>query len=300
MAGSQPASGSWPPEVAGRLADFLDYLQAECGLAHNTRLAYQRDLRHFFAFLGEAFPGWKLGGLTARHIEAFLRSGRKRNLATASIARSLAAVRTFCRHLVLQQVLPHDASDSLDSPKKWHRLPDVLDDQAVRHLLNAPDAGQDSHALRDRAILILLYATGMRASELAGLKLSDVNFHLGVVRVLGKGGKERIVPVAEEALSAVRYYARQYRPSLLGGADPKELFVSRTGRPLPREDVFRIVRKYVRRAALRGHVGPHTLRHCFATQLLSNGADLRSVQEMLGHADVATTQIYTHVDAGRL
>ena len=301
MPGPPSASGSsLPPETAGHLAGFLDYLQAECGLANNTRLAYHRDLRGFFAFLAESAPGWKLPDLTTRHVEAFLRKQRKRNLAVASIARSLVAVRMFCRYLVLQQILRHDVSDSLDTPKKWHRLPTVLDDQAVRRLTAAPDPAQDSHALRDRAMLSLLYATGMRASELAGLKLSDINFNLGILRVLGKGSKERIVPAAEEALAAVRDYLQHCRPALLRGGDPKELLLSRTGRPLAREDVFRIVRKYVQRADLRGHVSPHTLRHCFATQLLSNGADLRSVQEMLGHVDVATTQIYTHVDASRL
>jgi integrase/recombinase XerD len=206
----------------------------------------------------------------------------------------------FCRYLVLQGVLVHDPSGSIDSPKMWHRLPTVLDDQAVRLLLEAPDPGQDSHALRDRALLILLYATGMRASELGNLKTTDVNFNLGIVRVLGKGAKERIVPVADEALAGLREYIQQYRPVLQRDAETKTLFLSRTGRGLSREDIYRIVRKYVRRAALRGNVTPHTLRHCFATQLLANGADLRSVQEMLGHADIATTQVYTHVDAARL
>ncbi len=209
-------------------------------------------------------------------------------------------MKTFTRYLVLQGVLERDVTAGIDSPKKWHRLPTVLDERSVDLLLRGPDPGQDSHALRDRAILILLYATGMRASELTGLEVSDVNFNLGVVRVLGKGSKERIIPVADQGLSAVRDYLRQYRPVLLRDDQSRTLFLSRTGRHLNREDVFRIVRKYVRRAALRGHVSPHTLRHCFATQLLSNGADLRSVQEMLGHADISTTQVYTHVDAARL
>jgi integrase/recombinase XerD len=206
----------------------------------------------------------------------------------------------FCRYLVLESVLASDVSASIDSPRQWHRLPTILDESAVQLLLAAPDASQDTHAVRDRAILVLLYATGTRASELAGLRIDDVNHRLGVVRVLGKGNKERIVPVAEGALAAVREYVERYRSALLGPDSHDLLFLSRSGRGLSREDVFRIVRKYVRRAALRGHISPHTLRHCFATQLLANGADLRSVQEMLGHADVATTQVYTHVDAARL
>jgi integrase/recombinase XerD len=206
----------------------------------------------------------------------------------------------FCRYLVLHGLMKHDVSASVDSPKQWHRLPTVLDDPAVRELLAAPSADSDVHAARDRAILALLYATGVRAAELAGLKLTDVNFHLGVIRVLGKGAKERIVPAAREALEILQEYVERRRPAPAGEGAAAALFLSRRNRPLSREDVFRIVRKYVRRTALRGNVTPHTLRHCFATQLLSRGADLRSVQEMLGHADISTTQVYTHVDAARL
>jgi len=291
-----PPASSLPPEARGHLAGFLDYLQAECGLSANTRKAYQRDLRHFFAHL--AATGVKnVAAVTARDIEQFLRSSKRAGLAVASVSRMLAAVRMFCRYLVLQRVLAQDVSAAIDAPKKWNRLPTVLDDRAVRLLINSPQDEQDSSVLRDRAMLSLLYATGMRASELAGLKTTDVSHTLGIVRVLGKGSKERIVPVAQEALDAVKAYLAA-RPAEAAG-EPA-LFLSRTGRPLAREDVFRTVRKYVRRAGLRGNVTPHTLRHCFATHLVAHGADLRSVQEMLGHADIATTQIYTHVDANRL
>jgi integrase/recombinase XerD len=175
----------------------------------------------------------------------------------------------------------------------------VLGDEHVRRILSAPSDEQDAHALRDRAILTLLYATGMRASELAGLGVRDVNFNLGIVRVMGKGGKERIVPAAEAALEAVREYIQADRAAATADTAGR-LLLSRTGKPLAREDVYRTVRKYVRRAAVRGKVTPHTLRHAFATHLLAHGANLRSVQEMLGHADISTTQIYTHVDAERL
>jgi integrase/recombinase XerD len=297
MSKSDPPSP--PRERALRLAGFLDYLQAECGLALNTRKAYRRDLVHFFAHLAEARAD-DLPSLTPRHVESFLRYCKSSGFCASSTARALAAVRMFCRYLVLQGVLKRDVSESVDSPKQWHRLPTVLDDAAVRQLLAAPDDRQDALSARDRAMLALLYATGMRASELAGLKLSDVNFTLGVVRVLGKGAKERIIPAAQEAMSAVREYAERHRPPSAAGSAERPLLLSRTGRGLTREDVFRTVRKYVRRAAVRGNVTPHTLRHCFATQLLSRGADLRSVQEMLGHADISTTQVYTHVDAARL
>ncbi len=290
---------------------FLDYLQAECGLSLNTRRAYRRDLKKFLACLDRAGV-ISLSGISLRHIEGFLRSARVGGLAVSSIARALAAVRMFCRFLVIQQVLERDVSAGVDTPKKWSRLPTVLDESAVETLLSAPDDERDSHARRDRAILTLLYATGIRAGELAGLDLGDLNPRLGIVRVRGKGGRERIVPVAEKALEAVGAYIGQNRggehsgkrdgdlAGERGGANAQPLFLSRTGRRLRREDIFRMVRKYVRRASVRGHVSPHTLRHCFATQLLSHGADLRSVQEMLGHADIATTQIYTHVDAARL
>jgi integrase/recombinase XerD len=294
-----PPSASPPAGETGLLRGFLDYIQAECGLSHNTRLAYGRDLRRLLVYLLD-HPPRDLSRLRPTHVEGFLRSLRQEGLSVASVARALAAVKMFCRYLVLEGRLEHDPAASVDMPKKWHRLPTVLDAEAVGHLLEAPDEGQDTHALRDRAILMLLYATGMRASELVTLRLQDVNEHLGIVRVTGKGGRERIIPLADAARETVREYVRRARPDVLRDDDEPVLLLSRTGRPLAREQVFRLVRKYVRRAAVRGRVSPHTLRHCFATHLLSRGADLRSVQEMLGHADIATTQVYTHVDADRL
>lgn len=281
------------------LRGFLDYLQVECGLAAATRSAYRSDLLTFCQYLEEIHQP-HLDRLRPSHIEGFIGYCRHRGLAASSTARATAALRMFCRYLVIQNVLDQDPSASIDSPKKWNRLPVVLDAPAVQILLDAPDPVQDVHALRDRAILILLYATGMRAAELTGLKMGDLNARIGVVRVLGKGSKERIIPVADEAIQVVDRYAREHRPILAGNRDSGHLFLSRTGRGLLREDVFRIVVKYVQRVSLRGNVTPHTLRHSFATQLLKGGADLRSVQEMLGHADIGTTQIYTHVDAERL
>jgi integrase/recombinase XerD len=281
------------PAVRG----FLDYLRAECGLAENTCQAYRRDLAQFGAYLSEAGRR-RLRELTARDVEGFLGSQASAGKSPASAARALAAVRTFCRFCVLEGMLPADPSSVVDPPKKWARLPGTVGDRAMQLLLDAPCESQDAHWLRDRAILTVLYATGLRASELVGLRGGDVNFQLGVVRVLGKGGRERIVPVAAVALERLAEYVRRERP---GGATASDrLLLSRTGRSMRREDVFRLVRKYVRRAALRGRISPHTLRHCFATQMLAGGADLRSVQEMLGHADIATTQIYTHVDVSRL
>jgi len=292
---SVPTASSLPPESVRHLRAFLDYIQVECGLAANTRKAYGVDLRHFLSVLCDQSVR-SLSEVSPRHIEAFVRSSRSSGLSPATVARRLAAVRMFCRFLVLERVLPRDVSSGIDSPKTWHRLPTVLSDRTVRAILAAPADGVDAHALRDRAILAMLYATGMRASEVAALKPADINGHLGVVRVLGKGGKERIVPVAPRAVERVEHYVAEARQGGAGDA----VFLSRTGKALRREDIYHIVRKYVRRAAVKAGVSPHTLRHCFATQLLSRGADLRSVQEMLGHADIATTQVYTHVDASRL
>jgi len=291
-----PPASSLPIESRRHLRAFLDYLQVECGLALNTRLAYRRDLCRFISGLGET--AGDLAKLTTADIERFLRRCHDEGLSASSTGRALAAVRTFCRYLVVNRALARDVSAVVVPPKKWRRLPAVLGDEHVRRILSAPSDEQDAHALRDRAILTLLYATGMRASELAGLGVRDVNFNLGIVRVMGKGGKERIVPAAEAALEAVREYIQADRAAAADTAG--RLLLSRTGKPLAREDVYRTVRKYVRRAAVRGKVTPHTLRHAFATHLLAHGANLRSVQEMLGHADISTTQIYTHVDAERL
>jgi integrase/recombinase XerD len=294
---SQPQP-SPSPEVLAHLTAFLDYLQAECGLSANTRAAYQRDLKRFLAFLLDQGTS-RLSDLSPRHMEAFVRCCIGEGLSVASTRRALAAVRMFCRFLVLQNVLASDVSSTVEAPKGWHRLPTVLDEPAVRMLINTPGGNQDKLGLRDQAMLAVLYAAGLRASELAGLKLPDVNFNLGVLRVVGKGGKERIVPVARAALNLLEQYARAGRTGRAAG-DVQNVFVSRTGRPLTREDVFRVVRKHARASGTRGKVSPHTLRHCFATHMLSGGADLRVIQELLGHVDISTTQVYTHVDSQRL
>jgi len=303
---NSPASGtpsppSLPAETLAAVRAFLDYLQAECGLAANTRSAYRRDLMQFLSFLNDSACR-ELRGIEPGGIESFLRSQKQSGKAVTSICRALAAIRMFCRFCVLERIIDVDPSAAIEPPRKWSNLPETLSDARVRVLLDAPDPLQDGQALRDRALLWMLYATGMRAAEAVTLKRRDVLGELGVIRVIGKGGKERIVPVAQSAIERVKEYlaaGAAAQPGRASGAD-EPLFLSRTGKQLAREDVFRIVRKYVRRAGLREHVSPHTLRHCFATELLSGGADLRSVQEMLGHADIATTQIYTHVDASRL
>jgi len=307
-----------PPPMLLHLRGFLDYLQAECGLAKNTRLAYRRDLRKFLRLLIDHNVA-DVASIEAIHVTTFLHRLHQGKSAASSISRALAAVRMFCRYLVLHRILPTDPSELIQTPAKWNRLPAVLDDPTVRGLIDSPEAGTDPFAPRDRAILSLLYASGLRASEIANLPLHGVDFTVGAARVLGKGNKERVVPVAAQALDDLRRYLPLREQLILEAAEAAAtaetsesatatrtapplpsavLFLSRRGRPLAREDIFRIVRKYIHRQGLHG--SPHTLRHCFATQLLTHGADLRSVQEMLGHADIATTQIYTHVDADRL
>ncbi len=294
---------SWPAELARAVGEFLNYLQAECGLAVNTRKAYSRDLRDLAEYLSSV-KCESLREILPPHLEGFLRRQQALGKAASSVCRSLAALRMFCRFCVLQQYIKADPSAAIEAPKKWMHLPSTLEHEEVTALLNTPNVEEDAHYLRDRCLLAMLYATGMRASEASGLTLGDINANIGVLRVLGKGNKERVVPVAESTLALVQEYLKERqangRPGGTGQISSEKLFLSRTGKPLAREDIFRLVKKYVRRAGVRGQVSPHTLRHCFATQLLSGGADLRSVQEMLGHADVATTQIYTHVDASRL
>jgi integrase/recombinase XerD len=294
---SQPQP-PWPsPEALARLRGFLDYLQAECGLAANTRVAYQRDLKRFMGYLHE--QSIELPRTGPRDIEGFVRQCIGGGLSVASTRRALAAVRTFCRFLVLQNVLASDPSSAIEAPKNWHRLPTVLDIPTVRTLIDEPACHPGKLSLRDRAMLTLLYAAGLRASELAGLRLEDVNAHLNVLRVMGKGSKERVVPVAPEAMALLEDYLRTDRAAA-AREGVQNVFVSRTGQPVLREDVYAIVRKHARASGTGGRVSPHTLRHCFATHMLSGGADLRVVQELLGHADIATTQVYTHVDAERL
>ena len=203
----------------------------------------------------------------------------------------------FCRYLVIVGHLPSSPAEVISQPKGWHRLPKTISKERVQQLLAGPE-GDTPLALRDRALLELAYATGMRAEELANVKTADINFSVGYLRCIGKGSRERIIPLGRRAAECVQHYIDKGRPSPENS--PNVLFLSRQNLPLSRIDVFRIVKKYARIAGLAGTLSPHTLRHSFATHLLAGGADLRSVQEMLGHVDVTTTQIYTHVDISRL
>jgi integrase/recombinase XerD len=278
---------------------FRNYLQAERGLAANTVLAYGRDLDRFALWVGE-------GGLadylqpTLRELSHYLSYLREERLAPASAARHLVALKMFYRFLRLEERAQPGAVDLLSSPTLWERIPQVLNPESVDKLMAAPRLGERFY-LRDRAILETLYATGSRASEVVGLSLADLYLDSGFCKCLGKGSKQRVVPLGRKAQEALRTYLSEQRPQLTRAVpDAPYVFVSRGGRGLTREMLWILVKKYVRRAGLNAKVSPHTLRHSFATHLLAGGADLRTVQELLGHASIRTTQHYTHVDRDRL
>ncbi len=281
------------------LQHFLGYLNAECGLAQNTIEAYRRDLRSFVSMLDDR-DVCTAEKVNADLIRAFLVRLADRKLALSTISRHFVSVRMFMRFLHIVGIMPEDIGALLDRPKPWRRLPQALHQRQIEALLAAPQPGDPLYA-RDRAILELLYATGMRVSESATLRVGDVNLDVGYLRCVGKGGKERVVPIGSHAVQAVRDYLIGLRGKLAeAGGSGDALFLSRTGRALDRTNIWRLVNRYAMIAGLPVGVGPHTIRHSFATHILEGGADLRIVQELLGHASVATTQIYTHVDGSRL
>ena len=278
--------------------DFLAYLDIECGLSANTVVGYRRDLATFAGFL-EARGIDQPRAILEDHIIHFQLHEKDRGLSGASAARSLSAVRMFLRFLTTEGHLEVNVADNVEMPRTWRNLPEVLSVEEVDRLVTEPKA-QTPIELRDRAILETLYSVGTRAQEAVDLKLESVNLDYAFVRCFGKGAKERLVPLGERCRQVIESYLGGGRPRLdRAGASPY-LFVSRTGRKLTREMVWKIVRKYVRRAGIEKRTSPHTLRHSFATHMLERGADLRTVQILLGHSDISTTEIYTHVKAERL
>jgi integrase/recombinase XerD len=278
--------------------NFLGYLTIEAGLSENTVLAYGRDLRSFMEHCNSNNIK-QLLQIKPTIIQDYLRVLTQDQKSESSIKRALVAIRMFLRYSKLMGLIEDDFTAILEGPKLWQRLPTICSKQQVVNLLNAPDPDEPFY-LRDKAILELLYATGIRASELAGLRISDLNLDIGYLRCLGKGNRERVVPVGKVAIEASVEYLTKLRPKLAKPFSDNFLLLSRTGRPMGRIEVWRLVKKYAMRAGMPRNLTAHTLRHCFATHLLTGGADLRSVQEMLGHVDIATTQIYTHVDQERL
>jgi integrase/recombinase XerD len=280
------------------IKSFVNYLTVEAGLSENTVLAYSRDLRAFQMYCRSAGIG-RLRQISPTQIQKYLRILAQEQKSEGSVKRALVAIRMFLRFSRLTGLIDDDFTAVLESPKLWQRLPSVCNKRQVVDLLEAPSP-EDPFYLRDKAILELLYATGIRASEVSGLQTSDLNLDIGYLRCLGKGNKERVVPIGKVAIAAVLEYIEQLRPKLAKSFSGNYLLLSRTGRPMSRIEVWRLVKKYAGRAGMSRNLTVHTLRHCFATHLLAGGADLRSVQEMLGHVDISTTQIYTHIDQERL
>ncbi|HMC64094.1 MAG TPA: site-specific tyrosine recombinase XerD [Gemmataceae bacterium] len=301
-----PEKSAVPAPVANKpmplnddLAAFRHYLHAERGMAANTVLAYGRDLERFAQWVAEGGVADYLHP-SIRDLSHYLSYLRDQGLAPASSARHLVALKMFYRILRLEERSSDSSVDLLSSPTLWERIPQVLSPESVEKLLAAP-LPADRFYLRDRALLETLYATGSRASEVVGLKLADLYLDSAFCKCLGKGSKQRVVPLGRPAIEALKAYLSDQRPELVrADAEAPWVFVSRGGRVLTREMLWILVKKYVRRAGLNAKVSPHTLRHSFATHLLSGGADLRTVQELLGHANIRTTQHYTHVDRKRL
>jgi integrase/recombinase XerD len=285
-------------ELTPAIAQFLTHVRVEKGLSTNTVAAYQRDLAKFNATAQKR--KLSLENISRDDLVDFLAGLYREKLESRTVARHLVTLRNFFRFAQVQELIAADPSLNLESPKIRRNLPGYLKLEEVERLLAQPDA-KTALGLRDRAMLEVLYSTGLRVSELIGLRVIDLDTKVGCIRCIGKGDKERIVPAGKKALSIVEKYLRDARPKLLGkGVASQSLFVNRNGHSLSRVGVWKILSAYGRRAGLRVALTPHMLRHSFATHLLERGADLRSVQLMLGHADISTTQIYTHVVEERL
>jgi len=280
------------------LEEFLDYVSLERGLSKNTRMAYADDIGRFLdGLMGHGIHS--LNEVTRKHILDHLLTEKERGLSSHSLARHLVSLRLFFRYLTQEGRLAVNVAETMESPKVWKMLPSVLTLKEVDRLFLAPNIKKPL-GLRNRAILELFYASGLRVSELAGLQLADVHFADHFLRCIGKGKKERVVPVARVAGEWVERYLKEVRPELTPGEHEQTVFLSNRHQPLSRKMIWVMIKKYVCDAGITKTVYPHTLRHSFATHLLANGAPLRMIQEMLGHADIATTQIYTHVDSNRL
>lgn len=273
---------------------FDDFLALEHGSADRTREAYRRDVIRLASYAATRSAG-QPSQLTPGMLRDFVYHLKDLGLAPSSIRRTIAGLRTWFSFLVAEGVLPGDPSDRLELPRRWQTLPEVMSQKEVADLLAAP-AQDDPLYYRDKAMLELAYGAGLRVSEWTSVSVRDVNMEERLVRVLGKGNKERLVPFGRSAAAAIAIYVRELRPKLDRGAGKGVLFLNARGTPLSRMGAWTILRKHVDRAGIKKQVTPHTLRHSFATHLLEGGADLRAVQEMLGHADVSTTQVYTHVD----
>ena len=274
--------------------EFLKYIKAELGLSRNTASSYDEDLKNFFGYLKRN----NISSPRRQDITAYLLELKRQGFSPSTISRRLSAVKGYFRYMLNEGLIKANPTAGMKSPRKWAEIPGALSSADVNSLLSAPDTKKKA-GMRDAAILELLYATGMRISEVCGLKTADVNFDAGFLRCMGKGSKERIIPVGGKALESIKLYMEKARAHYArGGA--RELFITRLGGKFTRQGLWKIVKKHALKAGIRENMTPHMLRHSFATHLLERGADLRSVQEMLGHSSISTTQIYTHVNGARL
>lgn len=277
---------------------FLDYLSVERALAKNTILAYRQDLNMYLDFMAKRRIE-ALSKITKNDIVEFMLFEKDNGVSPTSISRRLAAIRMFHRFLSRERVLKSDPTVLIDSPKLWKKVPDTLSLNEVEALISQPQV-RDHQGARDKAILETLYATGMRVSESADLKTNNVNLDIGFLRCIGKGNKERIIPLGKKAIQSINRYLEFSRPYFLKKKTSEYLFINRSGARLSRQSVWKLIKRYAKEAKIKKPIKVHTLRHSFATHLLERGADLRSVQEMLGHSNISTTQIYTHIDKERL
>lgn len=287
-----------PPAFIGPLESFLAWLELERGLSDNTLQAYTRDLTQCVEFLGNAgVEDWTR--VEPAHLSAWTASLSRADFARSSQARKLSALRMLAKHLVRENLRKDDFTELLSAPRISRNLPDVLTREEVERLLDAPSESTP-HGLRNRAILELFYSSGLRVSELCGILLQSIHLEEGYVRVFGKGSKERVAPIGSAAIKAVQDYIAGGRPHFVKARTGSELFLSQQGRAISRKMVWVMIKEQARRAGIEKPIKPHLLRHSFATHLLEGGADLRAIQEMLGHADISTTQIYTSVQSQRL
>ncbi len=277
---------------------FLDYLSVERALAKNTIVAYRADLNLYLDFIDQ-HGILVFSKVTKNDIVEFMLVQKAQGISPTSISRRLAAIRMFHRFLARERILKSDPTTLIDSPKLWKKVPDTLSLNEVESLISQPDL-RDHQGARDKAILETLYATGMRVSELSNLKTNNVNLDIGFLRCIGKGNKERIIPLGKKAIRSIKRYLEFSRLRFLKQKTSEFIFISRCGAKLSRQSVWKLIKRYAQEAKIKKSIKVHTLRHSFATHLLERGADLRSVQEMLGHSSISTTQIYTHIDKERL
>ncbi|MGB9595188.1 MAG: site-specific tyrosine recombinase XerD [Candidatus Poribacteria bacterium] len=279
------------------IQQFTEYLLVERGLSHNTIISYQRDLKDFVEFIEKNLKNMSILEIDHHHIVKYLTYLSEKGLSSSTMDRRMDSLRTFYKFMVAERYIKNSPAEIIEHIRSWNKLPTVLSIAEVQTLLNKPDTSKPL-GLRDKAIIELMYASGLRVSEVVELTISDINTDIGYIRCLGKGSKERVVPVGSKALEAIRSYLKSSRPLL----NPKGewLFVNYKGDKLTRDGIRRIIQDIAKEAGINKQISPHTIRHCFATHLLERGADLRALQEMLGHASISTTQLYTHINSERL